>query len=58
MIITSREFKKLLRKNGYVYVRSKGSHDIYKNDKNTVAVPVRLNRMIAQRLIKELNLSL
>lgn len=52
----SREFKKLLRNNGYDYVRSNGSHDIFSNGEFNIVVPIHLNMMIAKRLIKENNL--
>ena len=56
---TSREFADLLSKNGYHYDRCNGDHKIYKNDRRTISFNVRgrgLNRMVAQRLIKEYEL--
>jgi len=42
---------------GYHLVRTKGSHYIYKNDDGrTVSVNLRINKMVAQRLIKRYDL--
>lgn len=52
-----REFKRLLRENGYELVRTSGSHYIFENrDSKTITVPLNLNRMIEFRLIKEYEL--
>lgn len=55
---TQREFIKVLNKNNYIFVRQKGSHKIFTNNKNTIAVPYRLNSLIVNRLIKENNLKI
>lgn len=55
--IERKYFIQLLRKNGYEYIRSSGSHSIYKNNNNRiVSVPKRLKSVVALRLIKEHNL--
>ena len=53
-----REFEPILFKNGYKFVRSKGSHFIYINrtSHKVIAVNKDLNRMVRERLIKENNL--
>lgn len=60
MIIDARLMKKLMKKilvaNGYEYKRCKGSHFMYSNGTNTVAVNNHLNRMVAQRIIKQYHL--
>lgn len=44
----------MLKKNGYSYLRSKGGHFIYVNDKGIhITVPLRIKAVIARRLIKE-----
>lgn len=56
---TFRDFRALLRQNGYVFQRCSGDHQIYSNDINTISIPFHgknLNRMLALRLIKENNL--
>lgn len=51
-----RAFKKLLHENGYERVRG-GGHLIYSNGKRTISITSnKINRMVAQRLIKENNL--
>lgn len=54
-----RQFRILLRRNGYVFDRFSGDHCIFVNDVNTISIPFHgkeINRMLAQRLIKENNL--
>lgn len=51
---TRREFVKLVRQNGFEYVRSRGSHDIYYNKEGRhISIPATLVSVIARRLIKE-----
>jgi len=57
-VYSAREFACLLRNNGYCYDRSKGDHVIYKKGSRIISFTARnLNRMVAQRLIKEYNLA-
>ena len=54
-----REFRLLLRQNGYYYVRSCGDHNIFSNDVKVISIPnhgKQLNRMLCRRLIKEYEL--
>ena len=52
-------FCKVLRKNGYSYSRSKGSHNIYVNSEGKhISVPYHLAAIVAYRLIKENNLQI
>ena len=49
---TRREFVKLVRQNSFEYVRSKGGHDIYYNNKGRhISIPQTLIDVIARRLI-------
>lgn len=48
-----REFKRILKLNGFLYIRSKGSHFVYKKDGKEIVVNKDLNKMVAQRLIKQ-----
>lgn len=48
-----REMEKILRKNGYSYIRSNGSHKIYTNGLTTAVVPIRLNKMLALSILKQ-----
>lgn len=45
-----------LMKNGYVFVRQRGSHRVYINPetKKEVVVNLKLNRMVMKRLEKEM----
>lgn len=55
--ISREDFLKILRKNDYKYVRSKGSHFIYENpDGNHITISLNLKSIVYQRLIKENNL--
>lgn len=57
--ISSKNFGKLLVRNGYQLVRCKGDHYIYKHivSGKVISVPHHLNPIIAQRLVREFNLS-
>ena len=55
-MVDAKKMKKILRSNGYEYIRCKGSHFIYSNGTNTIAVNKDLNCMVARRLIKQYNL--
>lgn len=48
--------KKILKANGYEYVRAKGSHFMYSNGQYTIAINKDLNCMVAKRLIKQYHL--
>lgn len=55
-VYTDREFSKLLKRNGYKKKRTKGDHFIYSNGERTISINKGINRMVAQRLIKEYDL--
>ena len=57
-IYSSREFKKLLKDNGWESTgRWNGDHEIFSNGTDTIPIDNReVNRMIQFRLIKEYNL--
>lgn len=55
-MVDAKAMKKILRDNGYEYLRSKGSHFMYSNGIYTVAVNKDLNAMVAKRLIKQYKL--
>jgi len=55
-IYSYRDFEKILRKNGYVLKRQKGSHFIWNNGMRSLTVTHNCNPMIARRLINEYNL--
>ena len=55
-MIDAKKMKKILRSNGYEHIRCKGSHFIYSDGTNTIAVNKDLNCMVARRLIKQYNL--
>lgn len=51
------EFEQLLSSNGFEFVRQSGSHKVYKcKGKKDAVVPLKLNKMIALRIIKECGL--
>lgn len=57
-IIKIQELQRALKRGGYKLKRTTGSHQIWSNGIKTVSVPVvKLNPMIAKRLVKECNLS-
>ena len=58
--LNSREFAKILRKNGFEYVNHcKGSHLHYRRGNELIVLPVNnCNRMWTRRMVKEFNLEL
>lgn len=55
---TSREFIKIVERNGFYYDRYSGSHAIYVNSEGRhISIPYNLKYVIARRLIKENNLN-
>ena len=54
---TIRDFKRILKDNGYEYVRCKGDHSTYRKDERVLTVNVvNLKPIVANRLIKEYGL--
>lgn len=51
---SDRYMKRLVLDNGFVLVRSKGDHDIYKRGGQTVVLNKNINRMVAKRLEGEI----
>ena len=57
MVIDFRIMKKLLQANGYSSVCIKESNFMYSDVVNTVLINKDLNRMVAQRLVKQYHLA-
>ena len=59
-VYSVKQFRDLLKDNGYKLERSRGSHEMWRNshkDKQLISLPVvEFNPMIARRLIKEYKL--
>ena len=57
--VSSKKFGKILKKNGFEFVRCTGDHYVYKHSVSgsVISVPLHLNPIIAQRLVKEFNLN-
>lgn len=56
---TQKEFIRIVEKNGFHYDRHNGSHAIYVNDGGRhISIPLKLESVIARRLIKENNLEI
>ena len=54
-----REFVKVVVANGFYYDRHNGDHAIYLNEKGShISIPLKLESIIARRLIKENNLEI
>ena len=56
----AREARKIVRKNGWVLIRTSGDHYIYKHPEDTriLTISKKNNRMVWERLVNEYNLSL
>lgn len=55
-MVDAKKMKKILLNNGFKLVRSKGSHFIYSDGRNTISINKDLNCMVARRLLKQYNL--
>lgn len=56
---THREFVRVVVANGFYYNRHSGDHAIYLNEKGRhISIPLKLESVIARRLIKESNLEI
>ena len=56
--IRFRDADKVLRKNGYVHNRSKGSHHLYVKNGQSIVINNCTNMMVWQRLCKENKLNI
>ena len=54
--IKFKEADRVLRRNGFVYDRTKGSHHYYIRDGKPVVINIKTNRMVWRRICKENNL--
>lgn len=53
--ITVKEMQNILKSEGYMALRQKGSHQIWSNGKSTISLPtVELKCVVANRLVKEI----
>lgn len=58
-LFTHREFVRVVVANGFYYDRHNGDHAIYLNEKGRhISIPLKLESVIARRLIKENNLEI
>ncbi len=55
-MVDAKEMKKILHNNGFRCVRTRGSHFIYSDGRNTISINKDLNCMVARRLLKQYNL--
>lgn len=53
---STREFKSLVSRNGFVLDRCKGDHFIYKRNDDTIVINNKINMCVAKRLVKQFNL--
>lgn len=56
--IRFREADRVLRRNGYICDRTRGSHHHYVKDGRAIVINNRTNRMVWQRLCKENKLNI
>ena len=53
---STRQVIKILKDNGYRYVRTSGDHDIYSNGIHSVPITPKINKMLALRILKQCNI--
>lgn len=56
--ITFRKIEQILKKNGYVHKRTKGSHFIYEKDGKCIVINLKINACVWNRLIREYSIIL
>ena len=54
--MSRRKLEQLLLKKGFVRVRQRGSHNIYKRGADVAVLPVNINPLISQQYIRDFNL--
>ena len=58
-VLNPREARQVLRRNGFIYVKSKGDHDIFeRGDERITVTSTGLNRMVWRRMVKSHSLVL
>ena len=59
-VYNSREAMRIARKNGWIYVRSKGDHNYFRHPNHTkvLCISYHLNRIVWERCVTEFNLDL
>ena len=55
---SDRDFKRILKQNGYEIIRTNGDHTIWRNAerKDSITVNKNINPIVAKRLVKQHNL--
>lgn len=56
--ISRKELLKILKKNGYLYLRTTGGHEMYHNGKHVIAVPTNMYKWLAVRILHQCNIPL
>ena len=51
--LTAKEAEKILLNAGFEFIRSKGSHRIYRKDDNRVVVPFHSGKILHPKIIKQ-----
>ena len=54
--MSRRKLERLLFKKGFIRVRQKGDHNIYKRGRDVAVLPVTVNPLISQKYIRDFNL--
>ena len=54
--MSRRKLEKLLLKKGFIRVRQKGDHNIYKRGPDMAVLPETVNPLISQKYIRDFNL--
>ncbi len=57
-VYNSREARRVIIRNGYMYSHARGDHDYFVKDGQKIIIARNLNRMIWERLVKEYELDL
>lgn len=56
--LSRKDLISILSSKGYIFIRSRGGHDIYSNEKHAIAVPKTMYKWLALRILSQCNISL
>lgn len=56
--IDRRDLIKILKVYGYSYVRTRGDHEMYRNGNKLIPIPLRMDKWLVLRILKQCNISL
>lgn len=56
--LSRKELIRVLKARGYIYIRTRGDHDMYSNGTHLIAVPRKMYKWLALRILTQCNIPL